>query len=137
MKMKYESPKMFAETFVANQYVAACKEPMYETTPTNVRCESRGHTNTQYITMFTDQQSACVALFVPQVGSASGDKFKTQFEACAYVDGCNRVNWLKKHPDDIYFWEHANKHGQGWSSGKFINHDTSIDLSLAQKFNLS
>lgn len=137
MKRNYESPKMFAETFIANQYVAACKEPMYSVTPTTVRCESPGHTNTQTITMFTDQQSACVAIFVPNVGSASGDKFKTQFEACAYVDKCNRRNWLESHPNDTDFSQHASAHRSGRNSGAFINHDTTIDLSLAEKFNLS
>ncbi len=39
MKRSYEKPLMFAETFVSNQYVAACKEPMYEcNTYTEFRC---------------------------------------------------------------------------------------------------
>ena len=131
MKRSYEKPLMFAVTFVTNQYVAACKEPMYNVTPTPVRCESPGHANTQYITMFTDQQKACVALFVPQVGSAQGDKFKTQFEACAYVNGCNRKNYTGSN--------HRREHASfpGAYDGAFINHDTTIDLSLAQKYNLS
>lgn len=131
MKRSYEKPLMFAETFVSNQYVAACKEPMYEVTPTRVRCESPGHKNTQYITMFTDQQTSCVALFVPKVGSVQGDKFKTQFEACAYVKGCNRKNYTGSN----HRWEHASSFGK--NNGEFINHDTTIDLSLAQKYNLS
>ena len=133
MKRSYEKPLMFAETFISNQYVAACKYPMYETTPTRVRCETPGHANTQYITMFTDQQKACVAVFVPQVGSAQGDKFKTQFEACAYVNGCNRKNYTGSS------WQHAIEHASflGANDGAFINHDTTIDLSLAEKFNLS
>lgn len=141
MKRTYERPLMFAEEFVSDQYVAACKEPMYNVTPTSVRCESKGHENTQYITMFTDQQAACVALFVPSVGSAVGDKFKTKFEACAYVDGCNRSRWLSNHPNDTKFETHAKRHGvygpEDPDRDGFINHDTTIDLSLAQKFNLS
>ena len=128
---------MFAETFIANQYVAACSAPMYEVTPTLVRCESPGHSNRQEIMMFTDQQTACVAIFVPNVGDADGDKFKTQFEACAYVVGCNRRTWLETHRYDTDFSEHASKHSSGWNSGAFINHDCTIDLSLAEKFNLS
>lgn len=128
---------MFAETFVANQYVAACKEPMYSVTPTQVKCESKGHTNRQEITMFTDQQTACVAIFVPNVGSTQGDKFKTQFEACAYEVGCNRQSWLQAHPDDKDLTYHKYAHRSGWSEGAFINHDCTIDLSLAEKFNLS
>ena len=133
MKRSYEKPLMFAETFVSNQYVAACKEPMYNVTPTQVRCESPGHKNTQSITMFTDQQTSCVALFVPKVGSVQGDKFKTQFEACAYVNGCNRKNYTGSS------WQHAREHASfpGANNGAFINHDTTIDLSLAQKYNLS
>lgn len=131
MKRSYERPMMFAETFISNQYVAACKEPMYEVTPTLVTCETPGHLNTQSIMMFTDQQTACVALFVPNVGSAQGDKFKTKFEACAYVEGCNRKNY--PYSESRHRWEHAS----GLNPGAFINHDTTIDLSLAEKFNLS
>ncbi len=133
-KMKYEKPQMYAETFIANQYVAACQEPMYEVKPTQVRCETPGHRNTQYTTMFTDRQNACVALFVPHVGSADGDKFHTQFEACAYFDGCNRNNYNSE-------WPHWLAHGvtdhEGFHPGAFINHDTTIDLSTARKYNLS
>lgn len=140
MKRSYEKPLMFAETFVSNQYVAACKEPMYNVTPTQVRCISKGHNNTQYITMFLDSQTSCVATFVPKVGSASGDKFYTKFEACRNVDGCNRSGWLRKHPNDTNFSLHYERHGSGWGDEDrdgFMNHDTVIDLSLAEKFNLS
>ncbi len=138
MKRMYSKPEMYAETFVANQYVAACTSPQYETTPTKVKCESKGHTNTQSITMFTDSQSACIAKFVPNVGTAVDDKFKTQFNACAYVDECNQQTWLAEHPYDTDFSSHAFWHGtpEGSRTG-FINHDTTIDLSLAKKFNLS
>lgn len=138
-KMNYEKPQMYAETFIANQYVAACTEPMYNVTPTDVRCQSQGHTNTQYITMFTDQQSACVAIFVPNVGSADGDVFHTQFEACSYVVGCNRRTWNASHPNDADLSQHKSEHASSrWANdGAFINHDTTIDLSLAEKFNLS
>ncbi len=131
-KMTYERPMMFAETFVANQYVAACQEPMYNATPTSVKCQSKGHKNTQYITMFTDQQSACVALFVPNVGQSVNGVFKTQFEACAYVNGCNRSNWTGTAEE--HQTAHASRYGE---PGAFIYHDTTIDLSLAEKYNLS
>ena len=140
MKRSYEKPLMFAETFVSNQYVAACKEPMYNVTPTQVQCTSSGHTNRQYITMFLDSQTSCVATFVPNVGSASGDKFYTKFEACRNEVGCNRSGWLRKHPRDTNFSFHVAMHGSGSEDPDkdgFINHTTVIDLSLAQKYNLS
>lgn len=141
MKRAYQRPEMYAETFVSNQYVAACNEPMYSVTPTQVRCQSKGHNNTQTIMMFTDRQAACIALFVPNVGAAVDDKFKTKFEACAYKDGCNRSIWLQNHPKDTSFEKHADDHGvyrpEDPDRDGFIYHDTTIDLSLAQKFNLS
>ncbi|WP_346676721.1 hypothetical protein [Erysipelatoclostridium sp. An173] len=139
MKMKYESPLMFAETFVANQYIAACQEPIYKVEPTRVRCQSPGHQNTQYNTMFLDSQSACVVKFNPGVGSAEGDIFHTQFEACAYKDGCNRQNWLQSHPGDQDFSQHKKEHdSRFWANdGAFIMHDTTIDLSFAEKYQLS
>ena len=138
MKRSYERPMMFAETFISNQYVAACKEPMYNVSPTKVRCTSPGHENTQYNTMFLDSQSACIVKFNPGVGTASGDKFYTQFEACWGTDGCNRQNWLQKHPNDTSFKEHVKRHGtwQGDADG-FILHNTVIDLSTAEKYQLS
>lgn len=139
MKMKYESPLMFAETFVANQYIAACQEPIYKVEPTQVRCQSPEHQNTQYNTMFLDSQSACVVKFNPGVGSAEGDIFHTQFEACAYENGCNRQNWLEKHPTDQDFYWHKIRHASlpFANNGAFIMHDTTIDLSFAEKYQLS
>ncbi|MDO4313158.1 MAG: hypothetical protein Q4C52_08740 [Eubacteriales bacterium] len=138
MKEIYESPKMFAETFIANQYVAACTEPMYNVQPTQVRCISPGHNNTQYNTMFLDSQIDCIVKFNPGVGTASGDKFYTQFEACAYTDGCNKQNWLAAHPNDTDFSQHVKRHGTyNNDPDGFIMHDTVIDLSLAEKYNLS
>lgn len=139
MKMKYESPLMFAETFVANQYIAACQEPIYKVEPKQVRCQSPGHQNTQYNTMFLDSQSACVVKFNPGVGSAEGDIFHTQFEACAYENGCNRQNWLEKHPRDQDFSWHKISHASlpFANNGAFIMHDTTIDLSFAEKYQLS
>ncbi len=137
MKKSYETPQMYAESFVANQYIAACQEPIYNVQPTQVRCESWGHQNTQYNTMFLDSQEACIVKFNPGVGTAEGDVFHTQFEACAYVEGCNRQNWhgsMEEHR-----WQHASRVGFHWSSndGAFIMHDTTIDLSLAEKYQLS
>ena len=139
MKGIYETPQMYAESFVANQYIAACQEPIYNVEPTQVRCTSPGHDNTQYNTMFLDSQSACVVKFNPGVGEGVGDKFYTQFEACAYVDGCNRQNWLQKHPNDRNFTQHARQHGTyGWNDHTgFIMHNTVVDLSLAEKYQLS
>ncbi len=139
MKMKYESPLMFAETFVANQYIAACQEPIYKVEPTPVKCTSPGHDNTQINTMFLDSQSACVVKFNPGVGQGVGDKFYTQFEACAYYVGCNRQNWLKKHPNDTNFRQHARRHRTTGGNDKtgFIMHDTVVDLSFAEKYQLS
>lgn len=141
MKRKYDCPRMYAETFIANQYVAACSQPMYETDPTKVKCISKGHQNTQYITMFTDQQNACVALFVPKVGTVDGDEFYTKFNACRNVDGCNKRTWLADHPKDTSFklhvWEHGDSKQDDSVGTGFMNHDTVIDLSLAQKYNLS
>lgn len=137
-KVRYEKPMMFADTFVANQYVAACAEAYTNIEPTQVQCISKGHTNTQYTTMFLDEQTACIVKFNPGVGQAKDDKFYTQFEACAYVDGCNKQNWSKQHPNDKNFKQHAELHGtpKGDKDG-FIFHDTVIDLSQAEKFQLS
>lgn len=139
MKRTYEYPEMYAEFFAPNQYVAACQEPIYNVEPTRVRCTSPGHDNTQYNTMFLDSQSACVVKFNPGVGEGVGDRFYTQFEACAYVDGCNRQNWLQKHPNDRNFTQHARQHGTyGWSDHTgFIMHNTVVDLSFAEKYQLS
>lgn len=139
MKMKYESPLMFAETFVANQYIAACKEPIYNVDPTQVKCTSPGHTNTAINTMFLDSQNACVVKFNPGVGQGVGDKFYTQFEACAYKVRCNRQKWLKEHPSDTNFRQHAKRHGTYGPNDKtgFIMHDTVVDLSFAEKYQLS
>ncbi len=142
MKKSYESPKMFAETFVANQYVAACKEPIYDVQPMQVQCMSPGHENTQFNTMFLDSQKACIVKFNPGVGTASGDKFYTQFEACWSTDGCNRQNWLVAHPSDTDFTLHKSSkkkggHGSYGDTDGFIMHDTVIDLSTAEKYQLS
>ncbi len=140
MKREYTTPQLFADTFVANEYCATCKEPQYDIEPVTVKCITSGHNNTQTIMMFLDSQDACVAKFVPNVGSAKDDVFYTKFNACAYVDGCNKNNWLKAHPNDTGFTTHASQHrsrGSWISNGAFIDHDTKIDLSLAQKYNLS
>jgi hypothetical protein len=76
MRKSYATPQMYAESFVANQYIAACKEPIYNVEPTQVRCETPGHQNTQYNTMFLDSQTACVVKFNPGVGTAEGDMLK-------------------------------------------------------------
>lgn len=139
MKRTYESPLMFAETFVANQYIAACLEPIYDIKPTQVRCTSPGHDNTQINTMFLDSQNACIVKFNPGVGEGINDKFYTQFEACAYRVGCNRQNWLANNPNDKNFSKHASQHGTYGRNDKtgFIMHNTVIDLSMAEKYQLS
>lgn len=139
MRKSYATPQMYAESFVANQYIAACKEPIYNVEPTQVRCETPGHQNTQYNTMFLDSQTACVFKFNPGVGTAEGDVFHTQFEACAYVEGCNRQNWLASHPRDTNFSQHRRDHDSPRyaNNGAFIMHDTTIDLSYAEKYQLS
>lgn len=139
MKGIYETPQMYAESFVANQYIAACQEPIYNVQPTQVRCTSPGHDNTQINTMFLDSQSACIVKFNPGVGEGVGDKFYTQFEACAYHVGCNRQNWLEDHPRDTNFRQHARQHGTyGWyDQTGFIMHNTVVDLSFAEKYQLS
>ena len=139
MKGIYETPQMYAESFVANQYIAACQEPIYNVQPTQVRCQSPGHQNTQYNTMFLDSQTTCVVKFNPGVGTAEGDVFHTQFEACAYEEGCNRQNWLASHEWDTNFGYHRRAHASYWggNNGAFIMHDTTIDLSYAEKYQLS
>lgn len=140
-KRSYEKPLMFAETFVANQYVAACKEPIYKVEPLEVQCMSEGHDNTQYNTMFLDNQTACDAKFNPGVGQGVGDKFYTEFEACWGVDGCNKQNWLADHKNDTNFKLHASElFGHGTWKGDpdgFIMHKTVVDLSFAEKYQLS
>ena len=83
--------------------------------------------------MFLDSQTACVVKFNPGVGTAEGDVFHTQFEACAYVEGCNRQNWHGT------MREHQREHASSWwaNNGAFIMHDTTIDLSYAEKYQLS
>ena len=139
MRKSYATPQMYAESFVANQYIAACQEPIYNVQPTQVRCQSPGHQNTQYNTMFLDSQTACVVKFNPGVGTAEGDVFHTQFEACAYEEGCNRQNWLESCPWDKDFSYHRGQHASSWfaDNGAFIMHDTTIDLSYAEKYQLS
>lgn len=139
MRKSYATPQMYAESFVANQYIAACQKPIYEVEPTSVKCESPGHKNTQYTDMFLDSQTACVVKFNPGVGTAEGGVFHTQFEACAYVEGCNRQNWLASHPWDTNFSQHGKDHDSPWyaDNGAFIMHDTTIDLSYAEKYQLS
>lgn len=132
-RISYEKPQMYAETFIANQYIAACKEPIYNVAPMQVQCISPGHENTQYNTMFLDTQTECAVKFNPGVGTAKDDKFYTQFEACWGTDGCNRQNWLAEHPNDTDFSLHVNRwfgHGT-WQDDEdgFILHDTVIDLS--------
>lgn len=137
-KLAYEAPMMFAETFVANQYVAACKEPAYNITETlEVKCTSAGHDNKAWNTMFTDSMSACLVKFNPGVGNASGDKFYTQFEACAYVVGCNRQKWNKEHPYQSHVMAHGTPYWGDSDMDGFIMHDTVIDLSFAEKYQLS
>lgn len=137
-KVRYEKPMMFADTFVANQYVAACAEAYTNIQPTKVRCISMWHTNTQYTTMFLDEQTACIVKFNPGVGEKDGEKFRTQFEACAYEVGCNRQNWLANHPSDEKYKLHVEEHGTPYGDKDgFIYHDTVIDLSQAEKFQLS
>lgn len=133
MRKSYATPQMYAESFVANQYIAACQKPIYEVEPTSVKCESPGHKNTQYTDMFLDSQTACVVKFNPGVGTAEGDVFHTQFEACAYVEGCNRQNYQGSES------QHKKEHASlPWlNNGGFIMHDTTIDLSLAEKYQLS
>ena len=133
MKRSYATPQMYAESFVPNQYIAACKEPIYNVQPTQVRCQTPGHQNTQYNTMFLDSQTACVVKFNPGVGTAEGDVFHTQFEAGAYVEGCNRQNY--NGTEKQHKWEHASSFFA--NNGAFIMHDTTIDLSLAEKYQLS
>lgn len=137
-RISYEKPQMYAETFIANQYIAACEEPIYNVKPTDVKCTSEGHTNKQTTTMFLDTQTACIVKFNPGVGTASGDKFYTQFEACAYTVRCNKQNWLADHPYDTSFKLHVASHGT-WQGDKdgFILHDTVIDLSTAEHYQLS
>ena len=139
MRKSYATPQMYAESFVANQYIAACQEPIYNVQPTRVRCQTPGHQNTQYNTMFLDSQTACVVKFNPGVGTAEGDVFHTQFEACAYEEGCNRQNWVASHPWDTNFSQHRKDHDSPWyaNNGAFIMHDTTIDLSYAEKYQLS
>lgn len=139
MKKNYETPQMYAENFVANQYIAACEEPIYDVEPTEVKCTSPGHDNTQINVMFLDSQSACIVKFNPGVGEGHDDKFYTQFEACAYKVGYNRQNWLEDHPRDTNFTTHAWLHGTYGRDDKtgFILHNTVVDLSLAEKYQLS
>lgn len=58
MKMIYEAPAMYAEAFAPNQYVAACKDPVFENDvpPMTVRCQSEGHMNIAATNIFFDER---------------------------------------------------------------------------------
>lgn len=131
MKQIYESPKMFAEVFVPNQYVAACEEAFENIPVMQVTCTSKGHDNIAINNMFTDSNNDCTAKYNPGVGEVGSDGlFHTQFEACYSKVGCNRNNWEEVHYyEDIW----GNKH----HLASFIMHDTVIDLSAATKYQLS
>ena len=135
MKQIYESPKMFAEVFVPNQYVAACEESFENIPRMEVKCTSKGHDNIAINNMFTDSNNDCTAKYNPGVGDEGSDGlFHTQFEACDTVVGCNRYNYE----------EHGGRysgsgdwHWHGIQPCAWIMHDTEIDLSEAQKYQLS
>ncbi len=145
-KAVYERPVLFAETFVANQYCAACTGTEDVIAPTTVICQSQDHLNKAENTMFTDSNTACKAKYNPGVGYADGDVFHTQFEACdnaAHI-GCNRVDWLASGGT---IWGDGGHYHEGdgiWVQGtffpslsQFIMHDTTVSLSFATKYMLS
>lgn len=61
MKMIYEAPAMYAEAFAPNQYVAACKEPVFDVDvpAMTVRCETPGHKNTAAMNIFFGDNTSC------------------------------------------------------------------------------
>lgn len=59
MKLKYESPVLFAELFVPNQYVAACGDTVTTIDPMTVRCQSNNHQNIAQDTIFLESNTAC------------------------------------------------------------------------------
>lgn len=135
---KYEKPAMYAEVFVPNQYVAACEEAFENISAIQVKCETKGHNNTAINMMFTDANNACTAKYNPGVGDVGRDgRFHTEFEACDYgpID-CNRFNYADKggsmNRDGSH--KHAGYHG---IQCHWIMHKTSVDLSTAQKYQLS
>lgn len=93
--------------------------------------------------MFTTSQTDCIAKFNPGVGTAQGDVFHTQFEACEYEPRCNRQSWLAVHPEDTSLKKHQEEHasrnffGKSMNNGAFIMHNTTINLSVAEKYQLS
>lgn len=135
---KYEKPAMYAEVFVPNQYVAACEEAFENIPAMKVKCETNGHNNTAINMMFTDVNNACTAKYNPGVGDVGSDgRFHTEFEACNYgpID-CNRFNYAEKANGTM------NRDGSHSHSGykydcNWIMHKTSVDLSTAQKYQLS
>ncbi|MDO5299762.1 MAG: hypothetical protein Q4F18_10065 [Clostridia bacterium] len=66
MKRTYESPAMYGEMFVANQYVAACGDTWTEIKAMEVRCQSDGHLNTAKDKIFMDSTS-CVGKYDPNL----------------------------------------------------------------------
>ncbi|MBQ7052943.1 MAG: hypothetical protein IJN79_09100 [Clostridia bacterium] len=63
MKLVYESPKMYGEVFVANQYVAACGDMQTIIPSMEVRCQSDGHYNTANDVIFMDSNDACIGKY--------------------------------------------------------------------------
>ena len=64
MMKKYEKPLMLAETFVPNQYVAACGDTINTIPAMTVRCHSDGHDNTARVSIFIDN-SSCRGVYNP------------------------------------------------------------------------
>ena len=134
---KYVKPVMYAEVFVANQYIAACQEAFQTIPVMQVQCETQGHNNTAINNMFTDSNTACTAKYNPSVGDVGADgRFHTQFEACNYGPiECNRYNYQSL--GGTMNQDGSHKHNGVKYDCNWIMHDTSIDLSTAQKYQLS
>lgn len=118
MKRIYESPVMFAEVFVANQYVAACGEIINQVNPMTVRCQSKGHTNQARDTIFIDNTS-CEGKYDPSLtddkchythGGASGTGFVKGYWSTM------RNNWFVETPEGTetaykgYFAQGGHRH---------------------------
>lgn len=67
MKRNYESPKMYAETFVPNQYCKGCGLITSYIPATEVRCQSDGHQNSANDMIFLEGTTGCVGIYDPTI----------------------------------------------------------------------
>lgn len=103
MKMIYEAPAMYAEAFAPNQYVAACKNPVFENDvpPMEVRCQSADHQNIATTNIFFDANKQCEGKYNP---NAAGSGYVSGVWGTGMTDPDygkpERVDWFYEDSDN-------------------------------------